>query len=440
MTTTPDPFGNPVHLQHPGGAAALNAFCNGFLGYLPSIVDLLAVAEHDASLYVQAGAAMLWMFSESPAGPPRARAHLQRAAHAGLPASPRERLFAQAVQQWLDADLHAALASHEQLARQYPRDLVSLKLGQIHAFNLGDSPIMLRLALLAAPAAQDQAWLHGMLAFGHEQCHHLDRAEAAARRALAMRPAEPWAQHALAHVLLTEGRLDEGAAFMQQASPQWAGLSSFMRSHNWWHLALFRIELGQPEAALALYDSQVWGVDKRYSQDQVGAVSLLARLELAGLEVGPRWSELVQWLLPRTADQVLPFLDLQYAYGLARAGRPEADTLLANLEAHAPSAPVANRQAWVQVAVPAARGLLAYARGQWAAAVEQLGAALPGLASIGGSHAQRELFEQIWLDALQRNGQWGAVQNLLQPRLNAQPQSVRLRQQLARVDAALGLG
>ena len=114
----------------------------------------------------------------------------------------------------------------------------------------------------------------------------------AARCALAMQPAEPWAQHALAHVMLTDGRLAEGAAFLQQASGQWTGLTSFMRGHNWWHLALFRIELGDDAAALRLYDEQVWGLDKSYSQDQVDAVSLLARLELAGVAVGERWDEL----------------------------------------------------------------------------------------------------------------------------------------------------
>ena len=332
-----------------------------------------------------------------------------------------------------------ALATHEQLAREHPRDLASVKLGQVHAFNLGDAPTMLRLALHAAPAAQDIAWMHGLLAFGHEQCHRLSAAEHEARFALAMRPAEPWAQHALAHVMLTEGRLAEGAAFMAQVSGQWQGLTSFMRTHNWWHLALFHLELGDDAAALALYDREVWGVDKSYSQDQVGAVSLLARLELAGVDVGARWDDLAAWLAARTADQVQPFLDMQYLYGLARARRPEADTQLANIEAFAPNAPAAAREAWVRVAVPACRGLLAHARGRWQEAADQLEIALPRLAAIGGSHAQRDLFEQIHLDAWQRSGRLGAVQNLLQPRANAQPQSVRLKRRLATVNAALGL-
>ena len=56
--------------------------------------------------------------------------------------------------------------------------------------------------------------------------------------------------------------------------------------------------------------------------------------------------------------------------------------------------------------------------------------ALPRLVEIGGSHAQRDLFHQIWLDALQRSRQWAAVQNVLQPMVNGQPESLRLVRQV----------
>jgi hypothetical protein len=187
---------------------------------------------------------------------------------------------------------------------------------------------MLRMALAALPAAGDVPYLHGMLAFAWEQCHLLAQAEAAARHAIHLRRKEPWAHHALAHVMLTQGRIREGQAFMADVSDTWTGLNSFMVTHNWWHQALFALELDDHAEALRLYDTQVWGVVKDYSQDQINAVSLLARLELAGVDVGERWHDVATHLAARVQDHVLPFLDLQYLYGLARAGRPEADTLL----------------------------------------------------------------------------------------------------------------
>jgi len=441
-----DSLGNPVGLQHSASLPALNDFVEGFLRCEARAVNVLALATTDGSAIAQACCAALHMFAESRQGPHHARPFIDAAVAAASRASARERIFVAAVQAWVDGDTPLAIRHHEALAMSHPRDLVSVKLGQYHLFNQGDAPGMLRLALAALPAARDVAQIHGMAAFGWEQCHLMAQAEAASRTALAMTPREPWAQHALAHVMLTQGRLQEGLQFMQHSSATWTGLNSFMQTHNWWHLALFAVDLGQCDTALQLYDRQIWGVVKEYSQDQIGAVSLLARLELAGVDVGDRWQDLADHLQGRTHDQVLPFLDLQYLYGLARAGRPEAHTLLRNIEAfgaaQGPAALNADGNAagvWQKVAAPAARGLLAHAQGRHAQALEGLGQALPHLLEIGGSHAQRDLFEQIHLDALMHCGLWTAAQQLVQTRCNTQPQSQRLQRQAARIYSVLGI-
>ena len=50
-----------------------------------------------------------------------------------------------------------------------------------------------------------------------------------------------------------------------------------------------------------------------------------------------------------------------------------------------------------------------------------------------------DLFEQIHIDSLLRSDQWSAAQQLLQPRLRQQPESLRLQRQARRVYASLGL-
>ena len=437
MTT--DSLGNPVTLREAGSLGAVNDFAEGFIACEARVVHILDIAETDASPLVQACCAALHMFAESGQAAANAAPFIARA-QAGLAdtaISARERRWVAAVAAWVAGDLPRAMALHGQQAREYPRDLASLKLGQYHLFNAGNSPGMLRLALQALPASADVPYMHGMAAFAWEQCHLLPQAEAAARHAIALRHKEPWAHHALAHVLLTQGRLQEGLDFMRAVSPSWTGLNSFMLTHNWWHTALFALEFDRPDEVLALYDQQVWGVARDYSQDQIGAVSLLARLELAGVDVGPRWQDVADHLAKRGADLVLPFLDLQYLYGLARAGRPQADTLLAHIEAHALQPQT--HAVWRDVALPAARGLLAHARGDHALAVRELGSTLPRMLEVGGSHAQRDLFEQIHLDALLRSGQWVGAQNLLQQRANAQPESLRLARQARELQQRLGL-
>ena len=438
MTT--DSLGNTATLCDPASAAALNDFVEGFIACEARAANVLQACD-DPSAIVQACCAALHMFAESADAARNAQPFIDRALAHAPQATEREQRFVAAVAAWVQGDLPRAIALHEEQARLFPRDLASLKLGQYHLFNRGDSPGMLRMALNALPDAAEVPYLHGMLAFGWEQCHRLDHAEAAARHAIALCRKEPWAHHALAHVMLTQGRIDEGAQFMAEVSDTWTGLNSFMVTHNWWHQALFLLEQDRHAEVLALYDHQVWGVVKEYTQDQINAVSLLARLELAGVNVGDRWADVADHLALRLADHVLPFLDLQYLYGLARAGRTDAaNTLLHHIEAHAATRTEAHaRTVWQQVCIPAARGLLAHAQGDWTTAAAQLGIALPRLVEIGGSHAQRDLFHQIWLDALQRNGQWAAVQNLLQPQVNAQPESVRLARQVDAINRALGL-
>ncbi|PIB90516.1 tetratricopeptide repeat protein [Caulobacter sp. FWC2] len=429
-----DYLGNPVSPTPDAALAAVDGFVDGFLSYETRAAEVIGAAEAypDCAL-LNAYAATLWLLLEAPEAAERAAPYLARARAAAGQAHPREQAFVEFVTAWSADDIPGALGVADAILAAWPRDLLVLKLRQYHDFNRGDFPAMLRAASAVLPAAEDVAQLHGMLAFAYEQCHLLDEAEAAARRALTLKRKEPWAQHALAHVMLTQGRIAEGVAFLEVVRDTWTGLNSFMDTHLWWHLALFYLSQGRFDAAMAAYDDHCWAQAKDYSQDQVGAVSLLARLELAGVDVGERWSDLADHLFVRAQDVVQPFLTLQYLYGLARAGRPEAGALLAAVRRAALEAPDFVRETWREVALPAAEGLVAYARGDYPAALRGLRAALPRLAEIGGSHAQRDLFEQLILDALIRADRLSEAQQTLELRRGFDPDGVPLNRALARV-------
>lgn len=397
-----DAFGNSIWLAWEGSQPAVDDFAEGFLASQARVVNILSAAQSDPAPIVQAYAAMLQMFAESAQAPALARPYLERA-RAGLDesrASRRERQFVDIIGAWVDAQVQRCVDLLDVHVDEFGRDLVAIKLAQYHRFNLGQPRPMLRLGRLAQAAAPEVPYVHGMAAFAYEQCQMLAEAERSAWQGLELDRSDPWAHHALAHVYLTRGQFRHGSEFLHQMAPSWVGLNSFMLTHNWWHQALFQIELHDLDAALACYDQQVWGVDKRYSQDQIGAVSLLARLELAGVDVGARWQELAPWLARRTDDQVLAFLDLQYLYGLARAGRGEANILLGNIETRAASGDDSTiTSSWREVALPAAYGLVAHARSDYRVAALQLGKVKARLSELGGSHAQRDLFERIERDA-----------------------------------------
>ncbi len=426
-----------------GGAATLagvDAFVQGFLAYETRAGEIIGAADADADCALaNAYAAMAWLFLESPEGAVRARPYLARAEAAAAQATARERMTVAAARAWADGDIPLAVALGEDAASRFPRDLAMAKIAQYHCFNRGDAPGMLRLAAAVLPANDDLAYAHGMIAFAFEQCHLLADAEHAAHAAIRRQRKEPWAHHALAHVLLTQGRNDEGRAFLDEMKETWTGLNSFMLTHNWWHLSLVMIEQGEAARVLDHYATHIWGVWKEYSQDQIGAVSLLARLELAGVDVGDRWQDLADHLAPRIAEHVQPFLDLHYLFGLARAGRREAAAMLESLRGFAATAPDFVRPAWLEVALPVGEGLLAHASGEYAACARALLPALPRLAEIGGSHAQRDLFEQIADDALIRAGRLATAQGRLEQRRAGNPHSVPTRTRLAVLYRALGL-
>jgi hypothetical protein len=351
---------------------------------------------------------------------------LRRAEAVAGTANDREAMLVSQLSHWIAGDVPRVQAIGDQIVAKWPRDLASVKLHQYFSFNRGDAPAMLRIAEAARTANADNPHLNGMLAFGYEQMHRIPEAEAAARRALEIKQKEPWAQHALAHVMLSSGRTREGVAFLSEASRTWDGLNSFITTHNWWHKALFDISLGNNEAVFEAYDNHVWGIEPDYSQDQVGAVSLLARMEVAGLDVGARWEDVAERMKVRARDTLQPFLTLQYLYGLARAERTEADTLMKAIKARAADATGFDARVWREVALPAARGMLAHARGDHASAVRWLSVAAPRLQEIGGSHAQRDLFGQLLLDAHMKVGNWAVARQMLEMRRTWDPDGVPL--------------
>lgn len=435
-----DHLGNPVSAMASGALVGVDDFVSGFLAYEKQAVNVLAAADmHPDATLANIYAGMIWMFLEAPEAPAQAAKYVAAARATAASANERERALLGLLEAWAANDLPRAEAIGLEVIRRWPNDLATMKLMQYMAFNRGDAARMLMLARTVEAANRDNAHWHGMAAFGHEQCHDLAAAEKAAWRALELKHKEPWAQHALAHVMITEGRNQEGIAFMDSVTPTWTNLNSFMYTHNWWHKALFNISLGNFAAVFDAYDAHVWGQEKGYSQDQVGAVSLLARMECAGLDVGERWQDVADWMRPRANDTTQPFLTLQYLYGLARAERAEADCLMAAIVHKAGDASGHERVAWSDVALPAARGLLALARGDHPAAVLNLRAALPRMREIGGSHAQRDLFEQLYLDALLKAGNDPAARDVMEMRRTFDPDGVPLNRMLAETCDRLGL-
>ncbi len=440
MVFLTDARGLEVTTQKPEAIAAINTLVEQLLNYGNAATEILKGVEADpTNVMVNTQTAVMYLLLENPQGFQLAKPYLETAAANLEQASEHEKLYFNAVKSWYDGDVDKAVQLHEQIAEQYPRDLASIKLCQYHHIYLGNSQAILNIAQKVVEANTDSPYIYGMLAFGLEECHRFPEAEQAARQALAMSRYEPWAQHALAHVFEMQGRIDEGIELLESYSDTWADCNSFMYTHNWWHLALYYLDRDQHAKVLDIYDNHMWGRWKEYSQDQVGAISMLWRLELRGVDVGNRWQELASYAANRTHEHCQPFLDLHYLYALARVGmQDKVSEMLDNMSNHAANAKPFIRPTLLEVAVPAAKGIIAYAQRDYPTALKEIAPIHHRIQELGGSHAQRDLFTQTYLDTLIQTDNLSQACELLEKRVEKRNNVPSLHRTLATLYSQLG--
>ena len=386
-----DRFELPVTGACAQSARGYDHYVGEFLSYGAELRRLFDVADaNPGAPLLNAHAAALHMAFEGAEGWAAAQPYLTKMrAHCDAGVA-REKLFCAAVDAWSEKNFARSLTLLDDLTVRWPADLCAIKWGQYHAFNLGDQHALLRFGERARIVHENSPYAHGMTAFALEQNHRLAEAEDEGMRASEIAIDDAWAHHAVAHVMETEGRAREGARWLDHCAHTWEKKGVFIRDHNYWHAALFQLALGRDNEALAIYDRRLWGEWPEFPQEQIGAVSMLWRLELRGADVGARWAPVVAEARKRAGEHLFPFHDLHYLYALTRAGEPnEADAFLASLQR---KAECDENRVWGETCVPVAKGIVAFLRHDTETALVKISAALPGLHRIGGSHAQRHVF------------------------------------------------
>jgi tetratricopeptide (TPR) repeat protein len=336
------------------------------------------------------------------------------------PIARREAMVLEALALWLEDAPRRAAQRLEAILEAHPRDVLALKLAHGIRFMLGDQKEMLATLHRAAPGFGEQhpfaGYVNGCYAFALEERGFYAEAERVGRHAVSLSPRDAWGRHAVAHVLEMRGRVDEGIAWLGDGR-NWAHANN-LRFHILWHLALFRLERGETAEVLRLYDEEIRAEPTDDYRDIANGASLLARLDYAGVDVGQRWDELAAKAQGRIHDGRLVFADLHYALSLLGAGQADgAETIARSLIDDALSHPSGERRDASRNGALAAFGLIAFHEGDYDEAARLLGAARSGLTAIGGSHAQRDLFEQAYAESLIRAGQHDRAAHILGERL-----------------------
>ncbi|HEV7257247.1 MAG TPA: tetratricopeptide repeat protein [Bosea sp. (in: a-proteobacteria)] len=343
-----------------------------------------------------------------------------RAAALLRPITRRETMVIEALGLWLDDRPRRAAERLEAILIAHPLDVLALKLSHGLRFTLGDQSEMLATLRRVAPGFGEShplaGFVHGCHAFALEERGLYAEAERAGRHAVALSPRDAWGRHAVAHVLEMTGRIGEGIAWLGDGRT--FAHANNLRFHIFWHLALFRLERGEVGDVLRLYDEEIRAEPTDDYRDIANGASLLARLEYAGVDVGHRWDELAAKAERRVKDGRLVFADLHYAVSLLGAGHFDAANAIAHgLMTDAMVHPSDERRSAARSGALAAFGLIAFQEGDYGEAARLLGAARDGLVAIGGSHAQRDLFEQAYAESLIRAGQYDRAAHVLEDRL-----------------------
>ena len=357
--------------------------------------------------------------------------------------TPREAAHIAALHAWFAGDMRKAGRIWDEILVEQPLDLLALRLQHFNLFYMGNGAA-LRDAVARVLPAWDEAtpgrgFVHGMYAFGLEESGDYARAETEGRRAAEANPDDLWAIHAVAHVLEMQGRLAEGIDWLSQPLELWDDRNAF-KEHLWWHRALFHLERGDHEAVLALYDGAVRrDIDSDFYLNLVNCASLLWRLSFHGVAVGDRWAELADKCEERVDDHVLIFSDIHFAMALAGGRRFSAlERQQASLQAFADKPDDFAAATVRPVALPLCRAIEAFARQDYAAAVDLLLPIRHDTACLGGSHAQRDVFAQFLIEAAIGAANFKLARALLAERAALKPNSAGTWRKTAEVHEALG--
>jgi hypothetical protein len=396
------------------GATEFDCAIDSYLGYradMAARMEALLAADPDFGLaYCLQGYLFLMGFRADTVG--AARTALAEARRCD--GTDRERAHAHALAHWIEGDPNGAVAVWNHILHDHPHDILAFRLAHFVNFWSGRPE-----AMLASVLAVERHWSDALPGFGsllacrcfaHEEAGYYMEAETAGREAVRRDPTDMWAAHGVAHVLEMTGRRLEGIAWVESLQARWDGGNN-LRHHLWWHQALYHLELGDFPKVLALYDGDFRDLASPLTRtapdlyiDVQNAASMLFRLRRLGVDVGDRWVELADKAEARIGDCQSAFTLPHWMMALAATGRDRAaEAMLSAMRdfAHGEQ-PIARLVA--EIALPVTEAVRANLQGRHAAALALMRPVIGEMARLGGSHAQQDVLEQVFLDSALNSG------------------------------------
>jgi len=408
----------------------------GFSPYARAVRELQCfigdpVATIDGAIAEDPGFVMAHVFKGylfALATEPEATAVARACHEAALPlaATAREQAHVAALGHLAAGRWHDASRLLEDIAIDFPLDAVALQTGHQIDFFTGNARMLRDRIGRALPSWRSgMPGYHailGMQAFGLEEMGDYARAEGFGRSAIEIEPRDGWAQHAVAHVMEMQSRQKDGIAWMRANPDAWAK-DSFLKVHNWWHLALFHYDLGETDEVLALYDGPIYGTRSMLALNMVDASAILWRLHLGGVDVGDRWAALAANWAPKAAAGNYAFNDAHAMMAFVGAGLEAPATTLLEAQREAMRGNDDNVAFTRDVGHPLTLAIKAFGEAKYAEAVRLIRPIRSIAHRFGGSHAQRDVIDLTLIEAALRAGDGALARALTAERALARPDS-----------------
>jgi len=347
-----------------------------------------------------------------------------------------------AMQSWLKGDFFGAVQKWEDVLTHYPRDLLALQLIHLTDVLLGDvvgqRDVVARVFNLWDENVPGYEFVLGFYSFGLEENGDYFKAEEMGRQSLALRPDNPYAVHAVGHVMEMSGRQSGGIRFMADYVKDW-GTSNFA-NHLWWHTALYHLDVGDIDAVLSIYDNHLRSGEQHGDRyEELDASALLWRLKLLDVDTGERWKQLADKWEPSVQDTLYAFNDVHAMMTFVSDDRVAAQqALLSANERYVESASDANVAMSREIGIPFCLAMQEFQKGRYGACVDHLLPVRYRSHRLGGSFAQRDVIGWTLLEAALRARRFDLALALANERTALKPSSPQNWLYVARAFKGMG--
>ncbi len=379
----------------------------------------LAIEADEGFALAHAGLAFLLM---TRVAVPEAKESADRARSVSAGVTRRERQQIEVVAHFVYGENTKSYALLREHMAEFPGDAFLLRLGQ-RLFILGCSgvgvanypPVFFDLLKSIEPAYGDDWAFLGTYAWAHHEIGLFEEGLRLAERSLDLRADNAVAAHSVAHVFFEKGDHNQGSDFLSGWIEGFDRRAQY-RVHLSWHQTLFDLANGHYGEVLNRYENDIRpAVAAKNYASLADSASLIWRMHLYGNNPPPApWEELLALAAPAAERPGPAFRDAHAALAFAMAGDDDSlDRLVSGLRDAAAKGSPATEEA----TLPLVQGIQAFAHGEYAAAVEHMEPVVPQLTRIGGSHAQREVFEDTLLEAYLRAERFDKAEDMLNTRL-----------------------